>query len=122
MRLWSQLARLGAAVAAFGPPVLAEADEEPDQVTVPTLGFTGQPVAEVVESSAVPPEPLEVEALGTGADQYIAALPADTAVPPAPNTQLPGPKRARGIEESRLHGSGRPGLRPWHGGGQRYGG
>ena len=35
MHVWSQIARLGAFVAAFGPPVLAEA--------MPTSGFTDQP-------------------------------------------------------------------------------
>jgi len=37
MEIWTQLARLGAALAAFGPPVLTGADEAPNQVDMPTL-------------------------------------------------------------------------------------
>ena len=66
MHVWSQIARLGAFVAAFGPPVLAEA--------MPTSGFTDQPVAEAVDVDANTPReelanialPLEVGKGETG--------------------------------------------------------
>lgn len=122
MNIWSQIARLGAAVAAFGPPVLTEAADEPDQVIIPTLGVTDQPVAGVVmESREVPAEPLEIEVVGVVTDPYIAALPADTAVPAAPDAQAPRPRGARAKADSRPHVNGKPGPHLWHGGGQRYG-
>ena len=121
MKLWSQLARLGAAVAAFGPPVLAEADDEPDQATVPTLGITDQPAAAVVmEAPAPPPEPLELEVVGMVTDPYVTALPADTSVPNAANVQAPGLRGTTGPDVGpRVDRSRR--ACPWHSDGHRYG-
>lgn len=45
MEIWAELARLGAAIAVFGPPVLTQADEEPNEVDMPTLGVGEQPTA-----------------------------------------------------------------------------
>ena len=121
MKLWSQLARLGAAVAAFGPPVLAEADDEPDRVTVPTLGITDQPAAAVVmKAPTPPPEPPELEVAGMATDPYVAALPADTSVSNAANVQAPGPRVPTGPDAGRrVDRSRRP--CPWHSDGHRYG-
>ena len=52
MHIWSQIARLGAFVAAFGPPVLTETDNEPEKAALPTVGLTDQPVAEAVDVDA----------------------------------------------------------------------
>ena len=120
MNIWSQIARLGAAVAAFGPPVLTEAADEPDQVTIPALGVTDQPVAGVVmQSREVPAEPLEIEVVGVVTDPYVAALPADTAVPAAPDAPVRQPRGGRAKADSKPHEGPRPGPHPWHGGGQR---
>jgi hypothetical protein len=121
MNIWSQIARLGAAVAAFGPPVLTEAADEPDQVTIPTLGVTDQPAAAVVmEAPATPPKPLEVEVVGIATDPYVAALPADTSVPNAPSVQAPGPRGPTGpVAGPRGDRNRRP--CPWHSDGHRYG-
>jgi len=120
MNIWSQIARLGAA-AAFGPPVLTEAADEPDKVNIPALGVTDQPVAGVVmEAREVPAEPLEIEVVGVVTDPYVAALPADTSVPNAPGGQAPGP-RGPTRPDARPRGDRSRRPCPWHTDGHRYG-
>ncbi len=128
MEIWVELARLGAAIAAFGPPVLTGADEEPNQVDMPTLGTSEQPTANLVlEIASLPnegvrdvdenarPEP----ALFT--DPYTAAVPQQSVLPPAVDTKLTGKGGKTGATSSTKRvGGDRPRARGWHGAGQRY--
>jgi len=122
MKLWSQLARLGAAVAAFGPPILTEAEDEPEQVAIPTLDTSNQPVAAAsIEAPALDADRDLVEDMAPAPTPFVAALPVPVQ-PPAfaeeraaglPRTGPKGIAKAAGVT---------PQPRPWHGGGQRYGG
>jgi hypothetical protein len=110
MHVWWQIARLGAFVAAFGPPVLAEA--------MPTSGFTDQPVAEAVDVDAnTPREELANIALP---DQF-AAVPA-ALEPPALANDKAGKRLGRGTAAvAKPDPAPRRTSRSWHGAGQRYG-
>ncbi len=103
MPTWSQIARLGAFVAAFGPPVLAETDNEPDNAALPTFGFTDQPVAEAVDVDASTPRE---EMANIALPDQFAAVPAAVEPPALPNRPDPA---QRGPSKG------------WHGAGQRYG-
>jgi len=119
--LWSQLARLGAAVAALSPTV-ADADDEPDQVELPTLDTNNQPVAAAtIEAPNVDPDANLVEDMATASRPYVAALPAPIQTPPAPEDRTPDPPRNRPKGGAKPHPEGKSHIRSWHGGGQRYG-
>jgi hypothetical protein len=128
MEIWVELARLGAAIAAFGPPVLTGADEEANQVDMPTLGVGEQPTANLVlditgvrndnvrdvDENARPDPTLF-------SDPYTAAVPQQSVMPQPPDTKLTGKSRKFGVTPS-MKGivGGRSRSRGWHGGGQRY--
>ena len=118
MHIWSQIARLGAFVAAFGPPVLAEADNGPDKAALPTFGFTDQPVPEAVDVDAsTSREDLANIALP---DQF-AAFPA-AVQPPVLPTENGGNQRGRRTATPAKPDPAQHRMsRSWHGGGQRYG-
>jgi hypothetical protein len=122
MKLWSQLARLGAAVAALAPAV-AEADDEPDQVEIPTLDTNNQPVAAAtIGAESVDPDENLIEDMNPALTPYVAALPAAILVPPLPDDRTPGPPPARPEGGAKPHADVLPHGKTWHGGGQRYGG
>jgi len=127
MEIWAELARLGAVIAAFGPPALTATDEEPNQVDMPTLGVGEYPTATLVlDLAGVPnadlpdvdanarPDPTEFT------DPYTALVPQQPLVPPV-DTQLMPMRRKPGVASTtKWVGGGRPRSRGWHGGGQRY--
>ena len=117
MHIWSQIARLGAFVAAFGPPVLAEAENEPEKAALPTVGFTDQPVAEVVDVDA---QRTRDELANVNLPDDFAAIPVAVQPPVLPNdstTKRLGPRTAAPAKpDSARHRM----SRSWHGAGQRY--
>lgn len=121
MKLWSQLARLGAAVAALAPAV-AEADDEPDKVEIPTLDTNNQPVAvATLGAESVDPDANLTEDMLIN-PKLQAAVPAAIQLPPAPEDSTPGPPRTRPKGGAKPHANSLPHGKSWHGGGQRYGG
>jgi hypothetical protein len=122
VRLWSQLARLGAAVAALSPAV-AEADDEPDQVEIPTLDANNQPVAAAtIGAESVDPDANLIEDMDPAVRPYTADLPAAIQLPSPPDDRTPGPPRARPKGGAKPHPAAMAHGKSWHGGGQRYGG
>ena len=118
MHIWSQIARLGAFVAAFGPPVLAETDSEPDKAALPTFGFTDQPVAEAVDVDASTPRE---EMANIALPDQFAALPAVVEPPALPNDKA-GKRLGRGTAAVAKPDPAQHRIsRNWHGAGQRYG-
>ncbi len=118
MPTWSQIARLGAFVAAFGPPVLAETDNEPDNAALPTFGFTDQPVAEAVDVDASTPRE---EMANIALPDQFAAVPAAVEPPTLPNDKA-GKRLGRGTAApARPDPAQRGPSKGWHGAGQRYG-
>jgi len=121
MKLWSQLARLGAAAAAFGPPILTEAEDQPDQVAIPTIDTSNQPVAAAsIEAPAVDADQDLVEDMAPAPTPNVAVQPDPVRLPTLPEERTvglrPGPK-----DGTQGHGNPARHSRPWHGGGQRYG-
>lgn len=122
MKLWSQLARLGAAVAALAPAV-AEADDEPDQVEIPTLDTNNQPVAAAtIRAESVDPDANLIEDMNPAPTPYVGALPAAIQVPQLPEDRTSGPPPARRKGGAKRRVDVLPHGKTWHGGGQRYGG
>ena len=122
MKLWSQLARLGAAVAALAPAV-AEADDDPEQVEIPTLDTNNQPVAAAtIAAPVVDPDANLIEDMDPVLTPYTVALPAAVQVTPTPEDRTPGPPRTRPKGRAKPHADVFPHGKSWHGGGQRYGG
>jgi hypothetical protein len=122
MKLWSQLARLGAAVAALSPAI-AEADDDPEQVEIPALDTNNQPVAAAtIAATAVDPDANLIEDMSPVLTPYTAALPATVQLPPAPEERTPGPPRTRPKGSAKPHSDATPHGKSWYGGGQRYGG
>jgi hypothetical protein len=122
MELWSQLARIGAAAAALSPAI-AEADDDPEQVEMPTLDTNNQPVAVAsIDASALDPDANLIEDTMAGPSPYIAAVPTAIPVPTIPEGRTPGPGRARPKGGTKPDAHSLPHARSWHGGGQRYGG
>jgi hypothetical protein len=121
MKLWSQFARLGAAVAALAPAVV-EADDEPEQVAIPTLENDRQPLAAAtLEPSQIDPDANLLEDMETVPRLYVAAQPAPIQIPSAPDDRTSGPPRANPKGGAKPHPNALPHARSWHGGGQRYG-
>ena len=122
MKLWSQLARLGAAVAALSPAI-AEADDDPEQVEIPTLDTNNQPVAAAtIAATTVDPDANLMEDVNPVLTPYTVALPAHVQLPLAPEDRTPGPPRTRPKGSAKSHSEATPHGRSWHGGGQRHGG
>lgn len=122
MRLWSQIARLGAAVAALSPAV-AEADDEPDQLDIPTLDANNQPVATAtIGAESVDPDANLSEDMAPNVTPYAAVLPAAIQLSPPPDDRIPGPSRARPKGGAKPHPAAMAHAKSWYGGGQRYGG
>jgi hypothetical protein len=122
MKLWSQFARLGAAVAALAPAV-AEADDEPDQVEIPTLDVNNQPVAAAtIGAETADPDANLIEDMEAYPKFHVAAVPATPELPPPAEERTPGPSRTRPKGGAKTHAKVMPHSRTWHGGGQRYGG
>jgi hypothetical protein len=122
MKLWSQLARLGAAVAALAPAV-AQADDEPDQVEMPTLDITNQPVAvATIGAASVDPDASLLEDMVINPKLHVASLPLATQLPPLPEDRTPGPPRTSPKGAGKAHPNVMAHSKSWHGGGQRYGG
>ena len=119
MRLWSQLARLGAAAAALAPAV-AEADDEPDQVEIPTLDSNNQPVAAATIGSDVDPDANLIEDMQVQTKFPVADVPAGPRLPSAADDRAPDPRRT--LADPKPHVKVMPHGKSWHGGGQRYGG
>ena len=120
MNIWSQIARLGAALAALGTPILAKADDEPDQVEMPTLDADNQPVAAAtIEATTVDPDKNLVEDTMAAPSPYIAAVPAGIPAPTGPKGSTSGLPRTRGTGGAKPHADAVPHAKPWHGGGQR---
>jgi len=128
MEIWAELARLGAAIAAFGPPVLTGAYEELNQVDMPTLGAADQPTANLVLDVAGAPND-DVRDVDENAhpdptlfmDPYTALVPQQSVLAPLPD-KLTGKSGKPGATPSTKRiGGDRPRSRGWHGGGQRYG-
>ena len=118
MNIWSQIASLGAAVAAFGPPILTKADEQPAQVDLPTIDAGNHPVA--VASVRAPVEHPD----GNLFEDTVGSLARPVAVTPAaiqpaatPVDRAPGapPSRPRGETSRRPNGGTASGE-------ERYGG
>ena len=121
MKLWSQLARLGAAVAALSPAV-AEADEEPDQVEIPTLDTNNQPVAAAtIGTESVDPDANLIEDMLIDPKFHVATVPTGVQLPAAPEDGT-GPTRTRAKGSAKPQASRIAHGKSWHGGGQRYGG
>jgi hypothetical protein len=121
MKLWSQTARLGAAAAAL-VPVIARADDDPEQVEMPTLDPDNQPVAAAtIGTENVDPDANLIADMEIYPKLHVAAVPATRQLPPPPQERTPGPPRARPMA-GKPHVKVLPHDRPWHGGGQRYGG
>jgi hypothetical protein len=127
MNIWSQIARLGATVAAFAPPILVRADGDAEQVALPTEGGA-QPAASLTLQREITPDELqdvdrnELPDLGTFTDPYTALLPAHPQLPPPPVEKLTGKNGKLGaVNPGSAHDAagGRP--RGWYGSGQRYG-
>lgn len=129
MKIWSDIARLGAVVAAFGPPVLTKAENEVNQVDLPTLGVGEQPSATLLlEVPASPindvrdvdenahPDPTQFE------NPHVADVPQHSLLPLASDSKLTANgKNSRATLAKKTHSSDLPWSRGWHGGGQRYG-
>ena len=121
MNVWSQIARLGAAVAAFGPPILTKADEQPDQVDLPTIDAANEPVAAATISAPVEdPDRYLFEDTEGSLARPVAVTPGAIQPAAGPVDRAPGapPSRAKG-EPSRRP-DGRPHGDSRHGAGQRY--
>jgi hypothetical protein len=121
MKLWSQFARVGAAVAVLAPAV-ADADDDPEQVEMPTLDADNQPVA----AATIGAENVDADAnliadMEIYSNLHVAAVPAAPQLPTPPQERTPGPPRTH-PKAGKPHAKVLPQDRPWHGGGQRYGG
>ena len=122
MKLWSQLARLGAAVAALSPAI-AEADDDPEQVEIPALDTNNQPVAAAtIAATAVDPDANLIEDMSPVLTPYTAAVPAPVQLPPVPDDRSSGPPRTPPKGSAKPHSDATPHGKSWYGGGQRYGG
>jgi hypothetical protein len=121
MKLWSQFARLGAAVAALSPAV-ADADDDPEQTEMPTLDADNQPVAAAtIGTENADPDANLIADMEIYPRFHVAAMPATTQLPPPPQERATGSPRAH-PRAAKPHGKALPHDRSWHGGGQRYGG
>jgi hypothetical protein len=118
MHIWSQIARLGAFVAAFGPPVLAEAENEPEKAALPTVGVTDQPVAEVVDVDA---QRTHDELANINVPDGFAAIPVAVQPPLVPNDSATKRLGRRTAAPTKPDPIQRRTSRGWHGAGQRYG-
>jgi hypothetical protein len=121
MKLWSQFARLGAAVAALAPAV-AEADDDPEQVEMPTIDADKKPVAAAtIGTENVDPDANLIEDMEIYPESHVADVPATPQIPSPQEERTLGPPRAR-PKGAKPHVKVLPHDRSWHGGGQRYGG
>ncbi len=118
MHIWSQIARLGAFLAAFGPPVLTETDNEPEKTALPTIGFTDQPVAEAVDVDA---QPTRDELANVNLPDDFAAIPNAIQPPAPPNDNGDKRQSRRTATPVKPEPIQRRMSRGWHGAGQRYG-
>ena len=122
MKNWSRLAYLGAAAVALAPAV-AKADDEPDQVEMPTLDTDNQPVAAAtMEAESVDPDANLIEDMQINPRAQVAALPVAPQPPLPPEDRTPRPPRTRPKGGAKPHARVMPHGKPWHGSGQRYGG
>jgi hypothetical protein len=122
VKLWSQFACLGAAIAALAPAV-ADADDEPEKVEIPTLDTDNQPVAAAtIGAENVDPDANLMEDMEFYPKVHVAALPATPQLIPLPEDQTSrlrgGPAGGGAKPQAKVL----PHSRSWHGGGQRYGG
>lgn len=121
MKLWSQFARLGAAVAALAPAV-AEADDEPEQVEMPTLDANNQPVAAAtIAAESVDRDANLLEDMAINPQLYVATQVPLAPLPAPPGDKTPGPQRNRQKDRIGPHPNVASPSKPWHGSGQRYG-
>src|SRR3972149_871519 len=115
MKLWSQLARLGAAVAAFGPPILTEAEDEPDQAALPTLDRSNQPDAAASgKALALDADQDLLKDMAPAPTPFVAAQPDPVRLPDIHERSTKGPPRTRPKGIAKNEGVP-PHPRPGHG-------
>jgi hypothetical protein len=123
--VWSQIARLGAFVAVFGPPVATQAAEEPERVELPTLDTANQPEAVVAGATQPDVDPYAwLDAVVAGEitpSRYFATIPADLAVPHPAWARYGELRRHPDKDSPKGRGAAKPHAGGWYGGGQRYG-
>jgi hypothetical protein len=121
MNVWSQIAALGAVVAAFGPPFFSEADEEPDRATLPTIDVGDQPVAAAsIDAPAGDADANLLEDTQGVLAQPDADVPAPTRLPSALENRAQLPPRSRPKPEGRPRANVGHHDRTLPGAGQRY--
>ncbi len=118
MHIWSQIARLGAFLAAFGPPSPDRDGQRAGEDRTANHRLTDQPVAEAVDVDA---QPTRDELANVNLPDDFAAIPNAIQPPAPPNDNGDKRQSRRTATPVKPEPIQRRMSRGWHGAGQRYG-